>query len=90
MDPLQSETSRNGHLTGWNKCIFYQEDLPEKLHCPAESRRNTMGAGYRTISDLLMDFSRIGCLPKTMDLSRLDDGNGIEPALQQHKAKWHA
>ncbi len=68
---------------------FCQEDLSEKLHCPAESRRNTMGAGYKTTSDLLMDFSRTGCLPKTMDLSRLDDGNGIEAAFIQHKAKWH-
>ena len=36
-----------------------------------------------------MGFSRIGCLPKTVDLSRLDDGDGIEATLQQHKAKWH-
>ena len=28
-------------------------------------------------------------LTKTIDLSRLDDGEGIEATLQQHKAKWH-
>ena len=88
VNPLQSGTSIE-FLTDWSKCIFCQEDLSEKLHCPAESRRNTMGAGYKTTSDLLMDFSRTGCLPKTMDLSRFDDGNGIEAAFVQHKAKWH-
>ncbi len=84
VNPLQSGTSTE-FLTDWSKCIFCQEDLSEKLHCPAESRRNTMGAGYKTTSDLLMDFSRTGCLPKTMDLSRLDDGNGIEAAFNSIK-----
>ena len=36
-----------------------------------------------------MGFSRIGCLLKTIDLSRLEDGDGIEATLQQNKAKWH-
>ena len=36
---------------------------------------DTLGAGYKTITDLLTSFSRIGCLPKTLDLSRLDDGD---------------
>ena len=58
-------------------------------HCPAEFRQNTLGAGYKTISDLLVGFSSIGCLPRTMDLSHLDDGERIEATLQQHKAKWH-
>ena len=89
VDPLQSGTSKHVLLTDWSKCVFCQEDLSEVLHCPAESRRNTLGAGYKTISDLLVGFSRIGCLSKTIDLSRLDNGDGIEATLQQHKAKWH-
>ena len=40
------------------------------------------------ISDLRVGFSRISCLPKTIDLSCLDDGDEIEATLQQHKAKW--
>jgi hypothetical protein len=47
------------------------------------------GAGYKTITDLLMGFNSIGCLPRTLNLSRLDDGDGIEATLRQHKAKWH-
>ncbi len=41
----------------------------------------TLGAGYKTISDLLIDICKIGCLLKTRCLSRLDDGNGIKAAL---------
>lgn len=41
------------------------------------------------IVELLVGFDRIGCLPTSFKLSRLGDRNGIEDALQQHKAKWH-
>ena len=34
-----------------------------------------MGAGYKTMSDLLIDFRKIGCLPKSRGLSCLDNGN---------------
>ena len=89
MDPLHTGTSKRVLVTDWSMCAFCQEDSSEVLHCPAESRQNTSGAGYRTISDLLVGFSTIGCLPRTMDLSRLDDGEGTEATMQQHKAKWH-
>ena len=36
-----------------------------------------------------MGYNRVGCLPKTINLSRLDDGVGIEAIFRQHKAKWH-
>ncbi len=49
--------------------------------CAALSRCNTMGAGYKTMSDLLIDFRKIGCLLKTRGLSCLGDGNGIKAAL---------
>ena len=28
-------------------------------------------------------------MPRTINLSRFDDGEGIEATLQQRKAKWH-
>ena len=56
---------------------------------PSESTRDKQGAGYTTIADLLLDFSKIGCLPRSLNLSRLDDGEGIEATLKQNKAKWH-
>lgn len=89
VDPLQPGASTLCPTTDWSKCALCQEDTSEVLHCPAESKRGTQGAGYKTIADLLVGFSRIGCLPRTINLSRFDDGEGIEATLQQHKAKWH-
>ncbi|KAG0727809.1 hypothetical protein GWK47_033858 [Chionoecetes opilio] len=89
VDPLQPGTSTQGLETDWSKCVLCQEDTSEVLHCPAESTRATQGAGYKTIAELLVGFDRIGCLPTSINLSRLDDGNGIEETLQRHNAKWH-
>ena len=36
-----------------------------------------------------MGFSKVGCLPKIINLSRLDDGVGIEAIFRKLKAKWH-
>lgn len=47
------------------------------------------GTGYKTISDLIVEFSNAGYLPKTINLSRLDDGGGVEATLVQHKARFH-
>ncbi|KAG0715277.1 hypothetical protein GWK47_001346 [Chionoecetes opilio] len=89
VDPLQPGTSTQGLETDWSKCFLCQEDTSEVLHCPAESTHATQGAGYKTIAELLVGIDRIGCLPTSINLSRLDDGNGIEETLQRHKAKWH-
>jgi hypothetical protein len=45
--------------------------------------------GYKTLIGNLFSFSQIGCLPKSIDLSRLDDGEGIQSTFQNHKAKWY-
>ena len=76
-------------LTYWNQCVLCQKDTSEKLCCPAESRRSNVGSGYQTIADNLPAFSKIGCLPKTIDLSKLDDGEGIQTTFEHHKARWH-
>ena len=55
----------------------------------SESRRGTQGASYSTIADHLRGFRAIGYLPKRLDLSRLDDGEGVEATLKKHKARWH-
>ena len=88
VDPLRSQTSAQVLVTDWSKCFLCQEDSTEVLRCPAKSLCGT-GAGYSTIADLLRGFSAIGHLPKTLNLSRLDDGEGIEVTLKKHKARWH-
>ena len=89
VDPIQPRTSTNCLETDWSKCIICQKDVSEVLRCPAESKRATQGSGYKTLSELLLGFQRIGCFPRSINLSRLDDGNGIAETLQQHMAKWN-
>lgn len=89
VDPLGSQTSAQTVVTDWSKCFLCQEDTTEVLQCPAESCRGTQGAGYSTITEFLEGFSVIDSLPKTLNLSRLDDGEGVEVTLKEHKAKWH-
>jgi len=73
-----STTQHHLH-TDWNKCVFCQADTAEVLRCPVESKRSIdQGAGYKTVADLLMKFSQIGCLPPSINISRLDDGAGID------------
>ena len=75
--------------TNWKKCVLCQEDTPEVLRCSASSKRDAEGVGYKTIADNIKGFDKVGCLPMTINLSRSDDGVGIEATFRQHQAKWH-
>ena len=75
--------------TNWDLCVLCQEETVELLKCPANSARGTEGAGYKTLAENLEAFDRISCLPGTLKLSRLDEGQGIEATFRLHKAKWH-
>ena len=37
----------------------------------------------------LIGFHKIGSVASSIQLSRLDDGDGIENTLNKHSAKWH-
>ena len=52
------------------------------LHWPAYSKHDAKLS--LTIS---MGFNRVGCLPRIIILSRLDDDVGTEAIFRQHKAK---
>ena len=45
--------------------------------------------GYRTLAKNLLRFHELGALPQSLQLERLDDGQGIEKTLITHNAKWH-
>ena len=62
-----------------------QTDPSEILSCPADSKRITKGAGYKTVAENLQAFEKIGCLPKTINLSLLNEGEGIEASFQHIK-----
>lgn len=78
MDPTQPSTSNHGEQTHLSMYVLCQENTSEVLYCPAESKHNTQGAGYKTIADLLEGFNRADCLPRTINLSWCNDGEGIE------------
>ena len=66
-------------------CVLCQKNTLEVLLCPAESKHNTQGAGYNRIADILEGFNTAGCLPRAINLSRFDDGEGIEATLRNTK-----
>ena len=82
VDPVLPCSSTHHPTTDWSKCLFCQRDSEEVLRCPQKT-------GYSTIADLLLGFSNISCLPRSLNLSRLDDGEGIVATLNHHQAKWH-
>ena len=87
VDSGQPSTTSHNIPTDQSKCILCQEDTREVLRCLVESTRDKQGAGYTTIADLLLGFSKSSCLLRSLYLSRLDDGEGIEGTLKQHKAQ---
>lgn len=90
VDPDEPRTSSAQCLTtNWDLCVLCQEDTGEILTCPANSSRSTEGAGYKTMAENLAAFDAINCLPETLKMSRLDEGEGVEETFRLHKAKWH-
>ena len=69
--------------------MLCQKDIPEELRCPTDAKRSIKGVGYKTIADNLFGFSKIDSLPKTIDVTRLDDGDGVKATFQRNLAKWH-
>ena len=37
----------------------------------------------------LVKFDELGKLPRTVQLHRLDEGQGVEATMVAHQAKWH-
>ena len=89
VDPSQPGTLKQHPETDWTKYVLCQEESSEVLRCPAKTKCITKRSGYKTTTELLVGFERIGCLPSSINLSRLDDGSGIEETLKRYEAKWH-
>lgn len=90
IDPSEPGTSDIPSIPiDWNKCVLCQTNTSESLCCPADSKRGAKGAGYKTTAENLLALKKLGCLPKTINLSRIDEGKGIEASFHHHKARWH-
>jgi len=71
--------------TDWTKCVICQEDNPsDTLQCSAMKGD---GTGYTTLADNLISFSELGSLP--FNISRLDEGTGVEATLKTRSASVH-
>ena len=76
--------------TDWTKCVLCQHDKNDKLLCPANSKKQgSIGAGYISLAENVTAFCDAGCLTTTLDISRINDGDGVEATLQRHAAKFH-
>ena len=76
-------------ITDWNICVICQKKTDERLVCPADSKRQEVGAGYKSCAKNLLELNGLESLPVDLDIERLDDGEGIEATLIKNKAKWH-
>ena len=74
--------------TNWNQCVFCQTDTKESLICPSKNKSQTL-YGYHTVATIIEDFNSINCLPKSISIARLDEGEGIEKTFQARQAMWH-
>lgn len=68
--------------TDWSKCALSQLASKEQLTCPTDT-------GYKTTAENILHFHDLYCMPVQVDVSRLDQGNGIESTFKEHKTKWH-
>ena len=92
VNPLQPGPSQvTPAKTDWTKCVICQTVTTESLQCPGESKCPDAGAGfgYSTLASNITRFNEFGELPVDIKVGRLDDGNGIEAAFLENKAKWH-
>ena len=90
VSPLQVTPESSPDLeTDWTKCVICMEDKNEKLVCPANSKKPDVGTGYVSLAKDVTAFDNAGCLPRTLRMSRIDDGSGVEATLEHHRAKFH-
>ena len=67
-----------------------QEPSNKPLRCPAKSLRSDIGTGYDTLGDNLKGFLELGARPVSINIARLDEGDGIGKTLARNQAKWHS
>ena len=73
----------------WSKCVLCQMITQEPLQCPGEYVQYGSGHGYQTLASNLIGFNELQEMPLGVDMTRLDDGDGLEATFWRRKAKWH-
>ena len=75
--------------TDWTHCVICQEKNNEPLQCPANSKHSDVGAGYKTLACNIQKLANLGYMPVEINISRLDEGDGIEETFSRCTARWH-
>ena len=52
------------------------EETTEALTSPLHSKRKDVGKGYQSLANNLIRFDTVGKLPRTLQLDRIDEGQG--------------
>ena len=89
VDTFEQRTPTTPPETNWKLCLVFQEETTESLVCPVLSKCRDPGSGYTTMAANLVKFDELGKLPRTVQLQRLDEGQGVEATMVAHQAKWH-
>ena len=89
VDTFEQRTHTTPPETNWKLCLVCQEETAESLVCPVLSKRRDPGSEYTTMAANLVKFDELGKLPRTVQLQRLDEGQGVEATMVAHQAKWH-
>ena len=73
----------------WSLCVLCQQPSFGHLINPRNGRSHEKPKGYRILAVNLEELHSLNALPLNIDLSRLDDGSGIEETMTTNFAKWH-
>ena len=65
----------------WDICALCQ--------VPGGTLISPSAMGYSSLTTNLCSLHELNKVPLNMNISRLDDGDGMEETLVSHKAKWH-
>ena len=73
---------------------FCQQNTTEKVQFhiqPKGEQDEATPAGYKTLTENLLEFNHLGPLPRTINIHTLDEGRGVEAAFIAHIACncWH-
>ena len=67
--------------TNWDICALCQEHGGTLI--------NPSATGYLSLATNLSAFHELNKVPLNINVSRLDDGDGMEKTMAKHKARWH-
>jgi hypothetical protein len=87
--PSTSIDSQSRDRINWTLCVICQQDCNETLTDPMMSKRKDAGSAYKLLAESLLKMNKLNELPRDVQIQKLDEGEGLEAAMVQNKARWH-